>query len=122
MFINPSPKQQQDFMQMPDAKPLYMVNLLKFKADGGEASYLRYSKAVGPLLEEVGGTLVWAGKPMRVLIGPEDETLWDLMLIVKYPDKMALAKLGGNPDYPGHLRAEGLEDSRLIACTEFSLG
>ena len=121
MFIEPSPKQQQEFMQLPDTKPLFMVNLLKFKPDGGEAAYVHYAQEVAPLLEKVGATMVWAGKPMGVLIGPEDEALWDLMLIVKYPNKMALAQLGGDPDYPGHLRAKGLSDSRLIPARGFSL-
>ena len=108
-------------MQLPDTKPLFMVNLLKFKPDGGEATYLHYAREVTPLLEKVGATVVWAGKPMGLLIGPEDEMLWDLMLIVKYPDKMALAQLGGDPDYPGQLRSDALADSRLIPASVFSL-
>ncbi len=117
MNINPSPKQQQDFMSMPDVKPVFMVNLLKFRPKGVEI-YQEYIKKVAPLLKEVGGELIWSGKPLGILIGPENESLWDAMLIVRYPDKMALAQLGGNPEYPGHLRTEALEDSRLIACAQ----
>ncbi|OEK01194.1 hypothetical protein BFP97_06575 [Roseivirga sp. 4D4] len=117
MHINPTPEQQQQFMEMPDIGPLFMINMLKFKT-AGLSKYQAYIKAVAPLIVEVGAELVWSGQPMGMLIGPHDARLWDAVLIVKYPNKMALAQLGGHPDYPGHLRTEALADSRLIACTE----
>mgnify|MGYP000141231795 FL=1 len=119
MHINPTPEQQQHFMEMPDIGPLFMINLLKFKTDGLE-KYQTYMKAVAPLIKEVGAELIWSGQPMGTIIGPSDELLWDAVLIVKYPNKMALAQLGGHPDYPGHLRTDALADSRLIASTAMS--
>lgn len=118
MHINPTPEQQQHFMEMPDIGSLFMINMLKFKT-GGLPKYQAYVKAVAPLINEVGGELVWSGQPMATLIGPHEheEGLWDAVLIVKYPNKMALAALGSHPDYPGHLRTEALADSRLIAST-----
>ncbi|MFY0594428.1 hypothetical protein [Roseivirga sp.] len=120
MHINPTTEQQQQFMEMPDLGPVFMINMLKFKTDG-LPKYQAYMKAVAPLIAEVGAELVWSGQPLGVLIGPTDETLWNAVLIVKYPNKMALAQLGGHPDYPGHLRTDALADSRLIATTELSL-
>lgn len=120
MHINPTPEQQAQFMQLPDLSLLFMINYLKFKEDG-LATYKTYVKAVAPLIAEVGAEMVWSGKPMATLIGPENEALWDAVLIVRYPNKMALAQLGGHPDYPGHLRAEALEDSRLIVSTALEL-
>ncbi len=117
MHINPTPVQQQQFMEMPDIGPLFMINMLKFKSDGYK-KYQAYVKTVAPLIQEVGGELVWSGQPMFTLIGPHDDVLWDAVLIVKYPSKMALAALGSHPDYPGHLRTEALVDSRLIASTQ----
>ena len=119
MHINPTPDQQQRFMEMPDLGTLFMINMLKFKSDGLE-KYQAYVKAVSPLIKEVGAEMVWSGQPMGMLIGPTDEVLWDAVLIVKYPNKMALAQLGGHPDYPGHLRTDALVDSRLIASTSMS--
>jgi len=117
MYINPTPEQQQQFMAMPETSPLFMINMLKFN-EGGQEKYKTYMHAVAPLIKEVGAKLIWSGKPMMGLIGPEDEMLWDAVLIVRYPNKIALAQLGGHPDYPGHLRAEALEDSRLIASSQ----
>ena len=94
-----------------------MINMLKFKP-GGLTKYQACVKAVSPLINEVGGELVWSG--LATLIGPheEDEGLWDAVLIVKYPNQMALAALGSHPDYPGYLRTAALADSRLIASTD----
>lgn len=120
MHINPTPEQQQTFMEMPDIGPLFMINMLKFKTDGLE-KYQAYVEAVMPLIKEVGAELIWSGQPMCTLIGPHDDILWDAVLIVKYPNKMALAQLGGHPDYPGQLRTDALADSRLIANTALDL-
>lgn len=113
MHINPTQAQQAAFLQLPDLEPICMINLLKFKAEG-KATYLEYMKAVTPLFEQVGGKTLWVGEPLHTLIGPEEEGLWDMMLIAQYPNKMALMQLGGHPDYPGQLRSDALEDSRLI--------
>lgn len=120
MHINPTPEQQQVFMEMPDLGPVFMINMLKFKTNGLQ-KYQAYVKAVAPLIEEVGAEMIWSGQPLCTLIGPSDDILWDAVLIVKYPNKMALAALGGHPDYPGHLRADALADSRLIASTALDL-
>lgn len=123
MHINSTPEQQQHFMEMPDIGPLFMINMLKFKTNGLE-KYQAYVKAVAPLINEVGGELIWSGQPMAMLIGPheDEEVLWDAVLIVKYPSKMALVALSSHPDYPGHLRTEALVDSRLIASTAMDFG
>ncbi len=87
MHINPTAEQQQQFMEMPSIGPLYMINMLKFKP-GGLTKYQACVKAVSPLINEVGGELVWSGQSIATLIGPheEDEGLWDAVLIVKYPN------------------------------------
>ncbi len=118
MYINPTKEQQAAFIQLPDLEPINMINLLKFK-EGGKATYLEYMKAVTPLFEQVGGKTLWVGEPLHTLIGPEEEQLWDMMLVAEYPNKMALMQLGGHPDYPGHLRSDALEDSRLIVSKAF---
>jgi len=120
MHINPTQEQQAAFVHLPDLEPVCMINLLKFKP-GGKATYLKYMEAVGPLFEQVGGKTLWVGEPLQTLIGPEDERLWDMMLIAQYPNKMALMQLGGHPEYPGHLRSDALEDSRLIVSKPFIL-
>jgi len=94
--------------------PVVMLNLLKFKPDGGAERYGEYGVAVAPLLARVGGRPIWAGDPAEGLIDGED---WDLMLLVEYPSRQAFLDMVGSPEYQaiGHLRDEALVRSRLQA-------
>jgi uncharacterized protein (DUF1330 family) len=94
--------------------PVRMVNLLKFKPDGGRASYMRYAEATAPLVAKVGGSLVYAGTPAELLIG--DQT-WDLFVLVEYPTRQAFLDMVSAPEYQAteHLRHEALERSVLYA-------
>ena len=95
-----------------------MLNLLRFKSDGGRESYAKYSQA---LVEEghlarVGGELVYAGDGSTALVA-EDGQAWDAVLVVKYPSRAAFASMVADPDYQKvtHLRTEALEEAVLQA-------
>jgi hypothetical protein len=47
----------------------------------------RVRGSVAPLLENVGGRPIFAGRPAEALIG---EGEWDLMVLVEYPTRQAL--------------------------------
>jgi uncharacterized protein (DUF1330 family) len=95
-----------------DGKPVVMLNLLRFKPDGGEERYMEYGAAVAPSLEKVGGRIVWAGKPASPLLG---ERGWDMVALVEYPTRQAFLEMIGSPEYQaiGHLRTEALELGEL---------
>ena len=59
-------------------KPIYMLNLLKFK-ENGLATYMRYGQEVLPLLEKTGGKILYAGHAAERLIGSTAEG-WDLVV------------------------------------------
>jgi uncharacterized protein (DUF1330 family) len=92
--------------------PVTMLNLLRFKPDGGRELYAEYGAAVAPLLEQVGGRVVYAGVAAPVLIG---EDSWDLMALVEYPTRQAFLDMVGSPEYVAiaHLRSEALERGEL---------
>jgi uncharacterized protein (DUF1330 family) len=92
--------------------PVVMLNLLRFKPDGGQQRYMEYGAAVGPALEKAGGRLVWAGEPAAPLLG---ERGWDLVALVEYPNRQAFLEMIGSPEYReiGHLRTEALELGEL---------
>lgn len=73
-----------------------MLNLLKFKKDGGRESYFQYIKESGPYVEDVGAKVLYFGIPKELLQGTED---WDLLMLVKYPSRQAFLKMANNPDY-----------------------
>lgn len=113
-FIEPTGDQIKQFMDLPDDGPVVMVNLLKYRPDGGRESYARYAAATTKCLLAVGGRLIYRGAYRMPLIGDED---WDDILLVEYPSIAAFFDMQRNEDYRAivHLRTEGLSDSRLWA-------
>lgn len=125
--INPSTRDLSAFAQEAvDKKPIVMVNLLRFKefADYGDhveknltgrQAYGRYSKAVLPLLWEVGGQILWRGDVRNSFIAPKEES-WDEVFLVYYPNRQAFINMVKSPAYQQIMshRTAGTLDSRLL--------
>ena len=78
------------FRQRTDEEgPVVMLNLLRFRPDGGQQRYAEYADAVAPCLEKVGGRIVFAGQPAAPLLGDEG---WDLVAVVEYPSRQAFLR------------------------------
>ena len=94
--------------------PFVMLNLLKFKNEGGREAYFRYIKESGPFVENVGGKLLYFGKANELLNGVET---WDIVMLVQYPSRNAFLKMVNNPDYlkVHSFREEALERAVLYA-------
>jgi uncharacterized protein (DUF1330 family) len=109
-----NPDQLDAFQARKDEGPVRMLNLLKFKPDGGFQLYMQYAEATGPLLEKVGASIVYSGRPAELLIGKED---WDLLAIVEYPTRNAFLQMVGSSAYQAieHLRHDALVRSVLYA-------
>jgi len=118
--IQPTAEQLQAITSSPIEGPVVMLNLLRFRSGGGRASYDRYGEAVQPLLEKAGAEVVWYGEGDSVVIGDDSVDAWDAVILVRYPSREAFLGMVLSPEYHaiGELRTEGLDDSRLIACTE----
>ena len=107
--VMPNEAQLKEFNEQGAEKPIFMVNLLKFKEkaeyeDGrdtdltGEQAYAIYSEEVIEHLKKVGGEVSFGGSINRLMLG-EVEELWDKAFIVKYPSKKAMLKMVTDPDY-----------------------
>lgn len=98
-------------------RPVSMINLLRFREDGGRESYLRYGTEVQPLLDAVGATIDYAGNCGEVVIGADSEAWWDSILVVRYPSRAAFLKMVLSPEYQEVAvhRTHALETSALIA-------
>ncbi|WP_413806373.1 DUF1330 domain-containing protein [Streptomyces sp. OE57] len=95
--------------------PVVMLNLLRFRPDGGRESYQRYMEALGPEIHGRYGLHVeYLGNGGRALVA-EDGQAWDAVLLVRYPSRQAFADMARDPDYRAvaHLRAEALVESVL---------
>ena len=124
IFVEPSSEQLESFRALPANVPIFMLNQIRFREradypDGrkisGAAAYGQYATETAPLLQGVGGTVVWRGLPETTLIGPQDEA-WDLVFIARYPDANAFLAMIASDEYQeavAHRRA-AVQDSRLI--------
>lgn len=93
-------------------RPVVMLNLLAFRPDGGEERYMEYGAAVAPLLEQVGGRIVFAGRSAPALLG---DGSWDMVALVEYPSRQAFLDMVGSKEYQAiaHLRTEALSRGEL---------
>jgi uncharacterized protein (DUF1330 family) len=100
----------------PDA-PVLMVNLLKFKKPGGVESYMQYGAGVGPLLEQAGATVAFAGATPSAISAVDGTPWWDVILVVEYPSPAAFLSMVTSEDYArvAKYREAALERGDLIA-------
>jgi uncharacterized protein (DUF1330 family) len=113
----------------PNGQPIVMINLLRYREHAeypkgfdttpcsGREAYRRYSEKALQHLATVGGKPIWIGSVKALVIGPQDES-WDDALLVQYPSKEAFVEMVSKPDYLHDAvhRTAALADSRLI-CT-----
>jgi uncharacterized protein (DUF1330 family) len=129
-YLEVSPEQGAAFFGTPEAGPVVMLNLLRFRdmadyshapdlaPDGpvsGREAYDRYMRDMRPLLEASGGNVLFSGSSAGFLIGPQDET-WDHVLLVRQASKAAFLAFASDPQaqrITAH-RTAAISDSRLL--------
>lgn len=99
-----------------DPGPVVMINLLRYRPDGGAQAYAHYGEGVLPCLARAGARLIWQGSARSTVIGPPSET-WDAVVLVEYPSRRAFLEMIASPEYQAIAgrRSDALIDSRLIA-------
>lgn len=122
--LETTPEQFAALTARPADAPVLMVNLLKFKRDGGRERYLQYGRDVTPHLERVGATIRYAGTAPTVIIGDGQQPWWDAILIVEYPTPAAFIDMVTTAEYAKvhEHRAAALERGDLIATSTWTLG
>jgi len=122
LFIDINPDALKELANYPEDQPVHMLNLLKYKerdetsGKTGREIYTSYMAAALPFFQKVKANISFKGKPSLTVIGPQDEVLWDELLIVTYATKNEFFKLIQMEGYPGHIRKQALVDSRIICC------
>jgi uncharacterized protein (DUF1330 family) len=86
------------FLSEDDGKPVVMLNLIRFRPDGGRERYLEYLNMVGPLVSRHGAEIVYAGDGATPLAA-EPGQAWDAVALVRYPTRQAFADTIADPDY-----------------------
>ena len=130
--IDPTAEQVRALRDVPDDRPITMVNLLKFRAearyeDSGQApcsgreAYALYKTAFTRTVGEVSrAEVVFAGPVQQVFIGTagRPESDWDEVLVVRYPSRRHFLAMMADPVYREALRHRyaGLERTVLLQC------
>jgi uncharacterized protein (DUF1330 family) len=126
--IDPSRAQFDLFKALPRDTPIMMLNLIQLRADAqypdgqtatGAVAYKAYSEETSPIFAELGGQIIWRGRPECMLIGPAEEK-WDLAFIARYPHAGAFMAMITDARYKQAVvhRQAAVQDSRLIRLGE----
>lgn len=121
MPIDPTGQDLKRYLAEDPGGPVVMLNLLKFKADGGRESYQRYSAALADYLPTIGAKVLHIGDLSTDVVARDDFD-WDVLLVVQYPSRQAFSGMVADPAYHevSHLRTEALEEAVLQASTPWS--
>jgi uncharacterized protein (DUF1330 family) len=113
--VDPTGADLKRFLEEDDGQPVAMLNLLRFKPDGGRDGYAEYARAIIPFLNKVGGEVVYFGDTGTPLVAPAGDTAWDAVLIVRYPTRQAFSAMVADPEYQQitGLRTQALEAAVL---------
>ena len=107
--IHPSDQQLKALIAPGHDKPIYMVNLLKFKdkaeyPDGretdltGEQAFALYGEAMARILMGLGGGPMFSANVESLWLGQVEE-LWDAIVIAMYPNRRAMYDMLVSPEY-----------------------
>jgi len=102
--------------------PVVMLNLLRFKADGGRGRYLEYVEHFRKTAAPFNAEVLYVGEGSTALVAEAGQS-WDAVLLVRYPSRQAFSDMVRDPDYGTgtHLRTEALDEAVLQATSEWSI-
>jgi len=102
------------FLAEDDDQPIVMLNLLRFKADGGRQRYLDYLSMAGPIVARYGAEILFAGDGATALCAEPDQS-WDAVALVRYPKRAAFVDMIADPAYAvaDPIRMSALEEAVL---------
>jgi uncharacterized protein (DUF1330 family) len=118
MAIDPTGQSLKQFLAADPDAPVVMLNLLRF-APGGRAGYEQYAEALRTtFLPRYGGEVLYAGDGATPLVAEQGQD-WDMVLLVRYPDRRAFSRMVADPEYQQvtRLRTDALVEAVLQPTT-----
>ena len=105
----PTQEQIAQLMALPPEAPLAALNLFRFRERAcyqagdpefgssqaevaGVEAYQRYGRIAGPMIEELGGRVVFSTAVDQIMIGPAEPD-WDLAAIMYFPTRRAFMEM-----------------------------
>ena len=86
------------FLNEDDGQAIVMLNLLRFREDGGRERYRDYLTVAAPIVARFGAEIVYVGNGLPAL-SAEPGQAWDAVALVRYPNRRAFAELAMDADY-----------------------
>jgi uncharacterized protein (DUF1330 family) len=116
--IDPTGRDLKRFLAEDPGGPVVMLNLLRFRPDGGREGYLEYARRFEQESGRFGAEVLYVGDGSTALVA-EDGQAWDAVLIVRYPSRRAFSDMVRDPDYSRitALRTDALTEAVLQATT-----
>src|SRR3954452_22295471 len=122
MAVDPKGADLKRYLAEDPGGPVVMLNLLRYKPDGGRESYAKYADALSETyLEKYSAEVLYAGQGSTALVA-EDGQAWDAVLVFRYPSSIAFCSMVADPDYQQftHFRTEALTEAVLQATVQVS--
>ena len=124
--LYPTRSQIEALLGSPEAGPVVMLNLLRFKVRAtdpdsgvtGADAYQRYATKMRAIVEGRGGRFLWVGHVDSQVIG-EGADDFQAAALVEYPSRKVFVEIATSPEVAeiGVHRAAGLEGQWLLATT-----
>ena len=121
MAVDPRGADLKRYLAEDPGGPVVMLNLLRFRPDGGRERYAEYSEHFRRTAGPYGAEVVYIGDGSTAVVA-EDGQAWDAVLLVRYPSRQAFSDMIRDPEYQKgtHLRTEALEEAVLQATTPWT--
>ncbi|MES2492771.1 MAG: DUF1330 domain-containing protein [Pseudomonadota bacterium] len=135
--VDPTPEDYALFKSLPRDTEIHMFNLARFKkwaeypSDhpqarsgwSGRRAYQEYGRISEPVLQRVGGKIVWRGTFDASVIGDLGQD-WDDAFIACYPNAHAFLDMASDPVFRAAFvhRGAGVLDYRLVRFTPRQAG
>jgi len=95
------PEALRNFLDDDDGEPIVMLNLLRFRPEGGRERYADYIAALAPLIARFRAEVVYFGDGLPALSADAGQE-WDAVALVRYPSRQAFAEMVEDPLYREH--------------------
>ena len=115
-MIDPTGQDLKRYLADDPGGPVVMLNLLRFRPDGGREGYAAYVEHFRATSAPHGAEVVYAGDGSTALVAQDGQS-WDAVLLVRYPSRRAFSDMVRDPAYQAgaHLRSQALAEAVLQA-------
>ena len=115
-MIDPTGQDLKRYLAEDPGGPVVMLNLLRFRPDGGRERYLEYVAHFRRTSTPFGAEVVYVGDGATAVVAEPGQD-WDAVLIVRYPSRQAFSDMVRDPAYQAgaNLRTEALTEAVLQA-------